>query len=72
MKNFDLNAFGLQELTHREMIKTNGGDPLAQLVYELAKLIIYYLFIVGPTVVEENCNRAARDDYQPWADLGHR
>jgi hypothetical protein len=72
MKNFELNSFGVQELTQKEMIKTNAGGPVDQLAYEVAKLVIYYLFIVGPTIVQENCERAASDDYQPWADLGHR
>ncbi len=33
MKRFDLNAMGVQEMSHSEMVKTDGGiGPLAVLV----------------------------------------
>jgi hypothetical protein len=72
MKNFEMNFFGVQELSGRELIGTTGGGPVDQLLYELAKLAIYFAYEFAPSIIEENCERPTNPSYQPYADLGHR
>jgi hypothetical protein len=72
MKNFDLNALGVKELEKNQLIEINGGGPLEDLAVRLAILIIDFLKTFGPYMVQANCERPTRDNYQPYADLGHR
>jgi hypothetical protein len=72
MKNFDLNTFGVKELTKSQLIEINGGGPLEELAVRLILLIIDFLRTMGPAIVQENCERPTSDTYQPYADLGHR
>ena len=36
MKNLDLNAYGVQEMNHQEMVETDGGGWLANIGVGLA------------------------------------
>lgn len=72
MKNFDLNAFGVTELTQKNLIETNGGGPVEEFAIRLFILIVDFLKTMGPSIIEENCERPTSDSYQPYADLGHR
>jgi len=43
MKNLDLNAYGVQEMNHQEMVETDGGD------------VITALIITGIALVSSSC-----------------
>jgi capsule polysaccharide export protein KpsE/RkpR len=71
MKNFDLNTFGVKELTKSQLIEINGGQSLNPWWYwakEIAKAIVY----VGLELVDDLSNRASKDGYVSYADMGHR
>jgi hypothetical protein len=74
MEKFDLNALGVKGLENKTLVEINGGSlsPISDLVVEAFCLVINALGIFGPSVVKENNERAAGDDYVIWADLGHR
>jgi hypothetical protein len=72
MKNFDLNALGVQELAESQLIGINGGGPVEEFAIRLFILIVDFLKTMGPYIIQENCERATSDTYQPYADLGHR
>ncbi len=73
MKNFDLNALGVNELETNQLIGTNGGfyiDPswLWYFAKDMAKAVVY----LGLEIIDNASQRAAQDGYIPYADLGHR
>ena len=39
MKNLDLNAYGVTEMNHQEMVETNGGSVLVAAVLGLIALV---------------------------------
>ena len=72
MKNLDLNTFGVSELSKSETVEISGGNPLTDLLFATFTLIVKGFETFGPAVNQENCDRAAGDDYIIWADIGHR
>ena len=73
MKNFDLNALGVQELAKSQLIGINGGfyiDPswLWYWAKDVAKAIVY----LGFEIAKDSSERASKDGYIPYADMGHR
>jgi hypothetical protein len=81
MKNFDLNALGVTEMTQKNLIEVNGGNDidvglaLKALGGVLGTVVqaawIFFTQIV-PIFEQQVCERASKDDYVIWADLGHR
>ena len=50
MKSLDLNAYGVSEMSHQEMVETDGGGWLEK----VAKAIIEGFKILAPELIEAN------------------
>jgi hypothetical protein len=77
MKNFDLNALGVTELTQKSLIEVNGGespfpDPWTGLIITITQMVYYFYKDIIPVMVSDYCERASQDGHIPYADLGHR
>ncbi len=73
MKSFDLNALGVQELGKSQLMEINGGfyiDPYW--IWYWAKDIAKAIVILGLEIADEASDRASKDGYIPYADMGHR
>ena len=75
MKSFDLNALGVEELGKNQLMEINGGQeiPYSPTVLQFILQMGYYFFTeIVPILQKQMCERASKDGYVMYADLGHR
>ena len=74
MKKFNLNALGVQEMEISRLIAVNGGqlEPSPSPWWSVGAAVIQMFCIIQEKSISELCNRASKDGYVVYADIGHR
>ena len=77
MKNFDLNALGVKEMELSKLMEVNGGEqpspgPWVGVWATFVQMAYLFLTQLLPKAVTEQCERASKDGYVMYADIGHR
>jgi hypothetical protein len=67
-----LNTLGVKELGSSQLVDINGGGPVEEMVWRAFLLLVDAIKTFGPSINQANCERPTRDNYQPYADIGHR
>lgn len=70
MKKLELK--GVQKMSNAEMMSVGGGSGYGDLFWLVGERLISVIIETGYELAEQLGERAAGDNYQSYADIGHR